>query len=139
MTPVQRRRLKDSVAAVVHHLQRSVIVSGERLQHFLGFVRRPEDADGGIHLSGASVHHGGGKDGHDGGVWVEDALLQHGGVLLHPPVQRHVVILGPAAQRVEQQDWAAVAALDQTLVGVLHQESVTIVDWVPELERKHCV
>lgn len=112
------------------------------ISHFISIFeetwRRKAGAElAGIHLSGTCIHHGGREDGHDSGGRVEDALLQHGRVLFHPPVQRHVVILGPAAQRVEQQDGPAVAALNQAFVGVLHQESVTVVHRVSELERKH--
>lgn len=60
-------------------------------------------------------------------------------MLLHSPRQRHVIVLGPTSQWVEQQDWAAVASLDETLVGVLHQESMAVVDWVAELEGEHSV
>lgn len=38
---------------------------------------------------------------------------------------------------MKQQDGPAVAPLDQTPVGVLHQESVTVVDRVAELESKY--
>lgn len=47
-----------------------------------------------------SVHHWRRKDGHYGGVWVEQPLLQHSGMLFHAPGERHVVIFRPAAQRV---------------------------------------
>lgn len=88
------------------------------------------------YLSWPGIHHGWRKDGHDSSIWIQDARLQHSGVLLHPPVQRHVVVLGPASQRVEEQDRPAVAALEETLVGVLHQKSVAVVDRVAELEGK---
>ena len=55
-------------------------------------------------------------------------------MLLHPPVQRDVVVLGPAAQRVQQQDGPTVATLQEALVGVLHQEGVAVVDRVTQLE-----
>ena len=83
---------------------------------------------------GPGVHHGRGEDGHDGVVWFQHALLQHGSMLLHPPVQRDVVVLGPAAQRMEQENGPTVATLQQPLVGVLHQEGVAVVDRVTQLE-----
>lgn len=70
---------------------------------------------------------------------MKDAFFQHGGVLLHSPGEGHVIVLGPPSQRVQQQDRPAVAPLDQTPVGVLHQESVTVVDWVAELESKYSI
>ena len=86
------------------------------------------------HLGGPGVHHGRGEDGDDGGLGVQHALVQHGGVLLHAPLQRHVVVLGPAPQWVQQEDRLAVAPLHQPPVGVLHQEGVAVVDGVPQLE-----
>lgn len=58
-------------------------------------------------------------------------------MLLHPPVQRHVIIFGPAAQWVQQEYWILVASLQETALGVLHQQGVTIVDGVTQLECKY--
>lgn len=58
-------------------------------------------------------------------------------MLLHPPVQGHVVILGPAAERVQEEDGVLVASLQQAALGVLHQQGVTVVDGVAQLECKH--
>lgn len=88
------------------------------------------------YLGWPRIHHGGGENCNNGGVWIQHAFVHHCSVLLHPPRQRHVVVLGPAAQRVQQQDGPAVAALDQTLLSVLHQKGVAVVDWVTELEGK---
>lgn len=79
------------------------------------------------YLGWPGVHHGRGEDGHDRRVWFEDALLQHGSVLPHAPGQRHVVVLGPTPERMEQQHGPTVAPLDEALVGVLHQQGVTVV------------
>lgn len=58
-------------------------------------------------------------------------------MLLHSPRQRHVIVLGPTSQWVEQEHGPTVATLDETLVGVLHQKSVTVVDWVSKLKGKY--
>lgn len=91
------------------------------------------------YLSWPSIHHGRRKDGHDGRVWIQDALLQHSGVLLHSPGQRHIIVLGPTTQWVKEQNRPAVASLEETLVGVLHQESMAVVDWVAELEGEYSI
>lgn len=91
------------------------------------------------YLCRPSIHHWRWKDGNDSGLWIQDTFLQHGSVLLHPPGQRHIVILGPSSQWVEQQHGSSVASLDEALVGVLHQKSMAVVDWVAELKCKHGV
>lgn len=60
-------------------------------------------------------------------------------MLLHSPGQRHIIVLGPTSQWVEQQNRPAVASLDETLVGVLHQKSMAVVDWVAQLEGKYSI
>ena len=37
---------------------------------------------------------------------------------------------------MEEKDWLLVSALLELLGGVSHQQSVTVVDWVTELEDK---
>lgn len=91
------------------------------------------------YLSRPGIHHWRRKDSYDGRVWIQDALLQHSGMLLHSPGQWHIVVLGPTSQWVEQQNGPAVASLDETLVGILHQKSVAIVDWVAELEGEYSI
>lgn len=90
-----------------------------------------------LYLCGPSVHHGRGEDGHDGVGRVQDALLQDGSVLLHAPVQRHVVIFGPAPKRMQEEDWILVAAFQQAALGVLHEQGVAVVDRVAQLEGKY--
>ncbi len=46
-----------------------------------------------------------------------------------------IVILGPATERVEQEDWILPSILDQAAVGILHQQGVAVMDWVAKLER----
>lgn len=89
------------------------------------------------YLSWPSIHHRWGKDCNNGSIWIQDALLQHSSVLLHSPRQWHIIVLSPTSQWVEQQHRPTVATLDETFVGVLHQKSVTVVDWVAELKGKN--
>lgn len=60
-------------------------------------------------------------------------------MLLHPPPQRHVIIFGPAAEGVQEEDWVLVASLQQAALGVLHQQGVTVVDRVTQLECKYSI
>jgi len=58
-----------------------------------------------LDLSWASVHHGRGEDGHDGGLGVKDALLHDSVMLLNPDVQGNIVVLGETAERMEEEYW----------------------------------
>ena len=49
------------------------------------------------HLCRSSVHHWRREDGHDGVLWVQNAILQHSLVLFDAPRQRDVIVLRPAA------------------------------------------
>jgi len=89
-----------------------------------------------LDLSGASVGHWGWPDGNNSCFRVEDLLLEDGIVLLHSPLEWDVIGLGPATEGVEEKDWLLVTALLQLLGGVSHEQSVTIVNWVSELEDK---
>ena len=40
-------------------------------------------------------------------------------------------------KRVEQEDWVLVTPLQEPAAGVLHQEGMTIVDRIAQLECKH--
>ena len=66
-------------------------------------------------LGGAGVHHGRREDGEDGRFRVEDALVEDDAVLLHAHVERHVVVFGPAAERVQQQHRLLKVAIQQRL------------------------
>ena len=57
-------------------------------------------------------------------------------MLLHSPLEWDVIGLSPATEGVEEEDWLLVTALLQLLGGVSHEQSVTIVNWVSELEDK---
>lgn len=72
------------------------------------------------YLSWPRIHHGRWEDGHHGGFRIQDAFLEHGGMLLHAPHQRNIIILCPASKRVEEEDWTPVPSLEQLLVSVLH-------------------
>lgn len=89
-----------------------------------------------LDLSGTSVGHWGWPDGNNSGLGVKDLLLKDGVVLLHSPLEWDIIGLGPATEGVEEKDWLLVTTLLQLLGGVGHEESVTIVDWVSELEDK---
>ena len=56
-----------------------------------------------LDLCGPGVHHGGGEDGEDGGGGVQHPGLHDGLVLLHPHRQGDVVVLGPAAQGMQEE------------------------------------
>lgn len=49
-----------------------------------------------LDLSGASVHHGGGENRHDGVLGVQDLLIHDGLMLADTPIQGHIIILSPA-------------------------------------------
>ena len=55
-------------------------------------------------------------------------------MLLHAVSERNIVILAPATERMEEEDWVSVALSDELLTGVLEEECVTIVEWVADLE-----
>lgn len=86
------------------------------------------------YLGGAGVEHGRGEDGHDGGLGVQDLLLQHGRVLLHAPLQRDIIVLGPAPQGVQQEHGVLVAPLQELAPRVLHEQGVPVVHGVAQLE-----
>jgi len=92
-----------------------------------------------LDLSGTSVGHWGWPDGNNSSFGVKDLLLEDGIVLLHSPLEWDIIGLGPATERMEEKDWLLVTALLQLLSGVSHEQSVTIVDWVSELEDKDCI
>lgn len=56
-------------------------------------------------------------------------------MLFHPNIQRHIVILGPPTQRMQQQNWSFVSSGQQFLPGVTHQHRVSVVDRVAELKN----
>mmetsp|Transcript_86971 Transcript_86971/g.251215 ORF Transcript_86971/g.251215 Transcript_86971/m.251215 type:complete len:277 (+) Transcript_86971:452-1282(+) len=87
-----------------------------------------------LHLPRPGVEHGRWKDGqHDGRV-AEDAVLDDGMVLVHPRLQRHVVVLRPAAERGQPEHRLLEAFGLQLLRRVLHQQRVAVVHRVPQLE-----
>ena len=58
-------------------------------------------------------------------------------MLLHSPFEWDIIGLGPASERMEEKDWLLVTSLLQFLSSIGHEESVTIVDWVSELEDEN--
>mmetsp|Transcript_6459 Transcript_6459/g.15962 ORF Transcript_6459/g.15962 Transcript_6459/m.15962 type:complete len:341 (+) Transcript_6459:348-1370(+) len=89
-----------------------------------------------LHLCRTRIEHWRGEDRkHDGGV-AEDTVLNDGSVLLHPRIQRHIVVLRPATQRREPQHRFFEALLFQLLGSVLHEQRMPIVDRIAQLENK---
>lgn len=65
---------------------------------------------------------------------VESAVIKQSLVLVHAHIGRNIVVLAPAAERVEEQDWVLEAELDELLAGVLEEENVAIMERVSHLE-----
>jgi hypothetical protein len=55
-------------------------------------------------------------------------------VLLHAIIKRHIVILAPATERVEEKDRVSVASSDELLTGIFKEEHMTIMERVSDLE-----
>lgn len=87
-----------------------------------------------LHLCGAGVRHGTGEDGEDGGLSVEDGVVEDCLVLGDSDGEGDVVVFGPTAQWVQEEDGALVATGLELLLGVGHEEGVSVVDWVAKLE-----
>ena len=82
----------------------------------------------------ATIVHGRRPDGKDSVLWVKSAIAEESGVLSHTVGEGHIVILAPATERVEEQDWVPVALCDELFTGVLKQEHMTIMERVSDLE-----
>jgi hypothetical protein len=97
------------------------------------------NAGGGVpeDLGGATVVHGGGPHGEDGVLRVEGTVVKEGLVLEHAGVERHVVVLAPSTEGVEEEDGVLVALLEELLTGVLEEEHVAVVEGVAHLEGVH--
>lgn len=57
-------------------------------------------------------------------------------MLLHPPAEWDIVRLRVSPERMEEEDRVLVPHLEKPLTCVGHQESVAVVDGIPELESK---
>lgn len=55
-------------------------------------------------------------------------------MLLHAPIQRHIILFSPPSEWVQEQHRFLVATLQQSPPGVLHQERVAVVHRIPQLE-----
>ncbi len=66
----------------------------------------------------------------------QHSVVHDGPVLLHPDRKRHVVVLCPTPERVEQEDRVGVAAGLQLAAAVAHQQSVAVVDGISELDKE---
>merc|ERR1711892_603939 len=92
-----------------------------------------------LDLSRTSIHHGGWKDSENCGLRIQEPFLQDCSVLRHPRFQRNVVILGPASQRMEKEHRLLIASVHKLPLAVVHEQSMTIMDRIPQLECKDCV
>eukprot|EP00048_Salpingoeca_helianthica_P016651 m.233462 g.233462 ORF g.233462 m.233462 type:complete len:612 (+) comp19158_c0_seq1:183-2018(+) len=92
-----------------------------------------------LHLRWPRVQHRAGEDRNESGIRVQHALTQDTVMLSHAHGQRHVVVLGPAAEGVQQQQRLLESALQQHLVCVLHEEGVTVVDGIAQLKGKDSI
>lgn len=81
-----------------------------------------------------NVQHRRWEDGEDSRVSREHPFVEDAVVLLHPSCQRDVVVLCEAPERVQQEHGFLEPTGQQLLVGVLHEQRVTVVDRVAELE-----
>jgi len=93
----------------------------------------PED------LSWTTVVHWGWPDSEDNVLSWEGTIVNKGLMLLHTGVEWHIVILAPATEWVEEEDWVGVTSLLELLTGVLEEENVTIVEWVSNLESVNSI
>ena len=55
-------------------------------------------------------------------------------MLCHTSIQWDIVILAPATERMEQQDWISVAKCEKFFAGVVEEKHMAIVEWVSDLE-----
>ena len=92
-----------------------------------------------FYLSWTSVGHWGWPDSNNSGLGVKDLLLKDSVVLLHSPLEWDIIGLGPATEGMEEKDWLLVTTLLQLFGCVGHEQSVTIVDGVSELEDKDSI
>ena len=58
-----------------------------------------------LHLSRSTVHHRAGEYSHDCAVHIQNTLLHDCVVLFDTHGQGHVIVLGEASQRVQEQHW----------------------------------
>lgn len=64
----------------------------------------------------------------------ECAVAEESRVLGHTICQGHIIVLAPAAKRVEKQDWVSVSLGNELLTGVFQEQNVAIVERVSDLE-----
>jgi len=88
------------------------------------------------HFGGATVEHGGGPHGKDHMILVKSAVIKESLMLLHASGKRDIIILAPAAERVEEEDGVSVASLNELLTCIFEEEHVTVVKGVTDLEAE---
>jgi len=91
------------------------------------------------YLGGATVVHWGGPHGEDHMILVKGTIIHKGLMLVHAGLERDVVILAPATERVEEEDGVLVASLDELLTGILEEEHVTVMEGVADLEAEDSI
>jgi len=65
---------------------------------------------------------------------VDGTIIEESLMLEHAVLERNVIILAPATERMEQKDGVLVTLLDELLTGVLEEKAVTIMERVANLE-----
>ena len=88
-----------------------------------------------LYLCWTCVNHRRRPDGHDRGFRIEHALINNRLVLLHPHIQRNVIVLRPTTKRRQPQQGLLEAFLLQFFQPTFHEVRVSSVSWVARLER----
>lgn len=60
-------------------------------------------------------------------------------MLMHSCICWDIIILAPATEGMEEEDWVLIAELEELLAGILKQKDVSIVKWVSYLECINCI
>lgn len=60
-------------------------------------------------------------------------------MLFHSDIKRHIISLHESSQGVKQQNWVLVTHLQQPPSCVIHQQSMPIVHWVPQLKSEDSI
>ena len=111
-------------------LDTSGVTAGDEVSDATVDTRRGVPHD----LSGATVVHGRWPHGENSVFRGEGSVREESSVLLHAVIERNVVVLAPATERVEEEDGVSVASGNELLTGVLEEENVTVVERVSHLE-----
>ena len=91
-----------------------------------------------LHLGRSGVEHRRRKDGENRPAAIEDARIEHRLMLPHANGERHVVVLRPAAERMQQEHRIFVFA-QQHFARFAHEQRVAVVNRIAELEGENRV